>query len=215
MEQLLVNISSFSLVTGKTLAVILASIIQFLTWVLCALAGIFGGDFLCSQIYKVYFSILSSGMDMLHEWFANSGFSAVSIVLAILSMIFGLVFYLSIAGVAGSMVTKPEEVGSMQMLFIVPLMISYFGMLSVINGNNGEVGLLWNLFPFTSAMVAPGSILSGTISLGMGVLSLVISALSCVGVMYLSAKVYKAMMFYSGKKLSLGAVLKMALSKES
>jgi ABC-type Na+ efflux pump permease subunit len=96
-EQLLTSVTPYGMVAGKTLAVITASIIQFLIWVISALVGLFGGDKLAGTVYPEYESKITVITDALSGWFGEMAFSPVSIILAVLILVAGLVFYLLLA----------------------------------------------------------------------------------------------------------------------
>lgn len=205
-EQLLVSVTPYGLVAGKIMAVIAVSIIQFTAWIVSILLGIFGGDAAAALMYEGYESKVSVYMDMLKGWFGSMAFGADTVVLAVLLMVFGLVFYLIIAGVAGSMVTKPEDAGNVQVIFVFPLIISFFIVLAAIVQGEGSVSPVFHFIPFVSAMVTPGAVLLGDIPLWVGLISLLVTAIGALLLLLLAAKVYKALLFYTGKKLSLKAI---------
>lgn len=208
-EQLLVSVTPYSLVSGKILAVILTSIIQFLTWVVCVFVGIIGGDFLCGQVYEGYVSSITFVLEFVKSVLSGYSLEPVAVVVAICLIIFGLVFYLTMAGMAGSMITKPEEASNMQGIFMIPVLASFFLSLSLISSGAAEISLIWYLLPFTGAMLTPGAVLVGTVSLPVGIVCLAVSVLCSVFLLWIAAKIYKALMFYSGEKLKLGKVFKL------
>lgn len=205
-EQLLVSVTPYGLVSGKILAIITSSIIQFLIWIIAAIMGVCGGDMLSSMIYSGYESKISVYMGYISDWFGEMAFSPVSIVLAVLIVIVGLVFYLIIAGVAGSMVTKPEDASNVQIVFVMPLLIAFFIIIFAMTSGDGDLSLLYHLIPFTAAMVTPGAVLLGDVSILVGIISLIITVAGCVVLLYVAARVYKALLFFTGKKVSLKGV---------
>lgn len=207
-EQLMVSVTPYGLVAGKILAVILTSIIQFVIWVASVLIGIFGGDRAAALIHEGYESKLSVYMDYLKDWFGEMAFGADAIILAILLMLAGLIFYLIIAGLAGSFVTKPEEAGNVQIIFVLPLIVSFMAVLFSLMEGEGFVSAVYHFIPFTSAMVTPGAVLLGDVSVWFGLLSLAISMVGSVILLILAAKVYKSLLFYTGKKFSLKSIFK-------
>ncbi|MGN0164759.1 MAG: ABC transporter permease [Lachnospiraceae bacterium] len=205
-EQLLVSVTPYGLVSGKILAVITASIAQFAVWVVSLFIGIFGGDKLAASMYEGYVSKFSFYMDYLKDWFGEMAFGVDTIILAVLLMIAGLVFYLIIAGVAGSMVTKPEDTSNVQIVFVMPLIISFFFVLFAIISGEGFVSMAYHFIPFTSAMVTPGAVLLGDISVWGGIVSLLITIVGSMLLLWIAAKVYKSLLFYTGKKISFKAI---------
>lgn len=207
-EQLLVSVTPYGLVSGKILAVITSSIIQFLIWVASIFIGIFGGDFVAKLVYDDYESKISVYLDFLSKWFGEMAFGIDTIIIAVLLMVVGLVFYLIIAGLAGSMVTKPEDTANVQAIFVFPLIIAFFFVMFAFMEGEGTVGMVYHFIPFTSAMLTPGAVLLGDVSVWIGLASLLISVLGAVVLLYLSARIYKALLFFTGKKISLKAIFK-------
>lgn len=196
-EQLMVSVHPYGLVLGKVAAYIVSSIVQFLFWILSIIGGVAAGNAFLSVKYGDA-NKLGSLLDVLGEMFGDMAFSPAAIVLAVLVMLMGLVFYLSIAGFAGSMVTKPEEAPNVQPLFVFPLIIAFCVLISPIISGEGHISVVYHLVPFTSAMSAGAGILMGDVSLGVGALSLALLAGGFLLIMYAAARVYKALMFYSG-----------------
>lgn len=208
-EQLLVSVTPYGLVTGKILAIITTSILQFIFWVGCIFLGIFGGDMLCASVYTDYVSPISEFMDILNGWFGSFAFSPLAITLSVVAVILGLVFYLILSGVAGSMISKPDDTANMTGIFMFPIIISFFVVFYFIMQNEGHVAAFLHFIPFTSAMVTPGAILIGDVSVGFGLCSIFITLFCSIFLLWFAAKIYKALLFFSGDKMSLGKAIKM------
>ena len=205
-EQLLVSVTPYGLVSGKILALITSSIVQFMTWVVSLFVGIFGGDKVASLIYDDYESKFSLYLEYLTEWFGEMAFGVDTVIVSVLIMVAGLVFYLVIAGVAGSMVTKPEDASNVQVVFVMPLLVAFFFVLFAITSGEGFVSMVYHFIPFTSAMVTPSAVLLGDISIWIGILSFLLSVAGSVILLMIAAKVYKSLLFYTGKKLTFKAM---------
>lgn len=212
-EQLLVSVTPYGLVSGKILAVILTSILQFAGWILCVFAGVFAGDFLCGTFYEGYESSITMVLSMIKSVLDGYDMEPAAIVLGIGLMIFGLIFYLVIAGVAGSMINRPDEAGSMQTLFMAPVVISFFFILYLLGNGVSGIGVIWYILPFTGAMLTPGAVLVGTVSIPFGLLCMAVCILGSGLLLWFAAKAYKALLFYSGNKLTLGKALRMVWKK--
>ena len=68
---------------------------------------------------------------------------------------------------------------------------------------NYNIPLAYNLVPFSAAMTAPASVLIGTLSVPMAIVSLIISVVSGMIILYVAARLYKGLMFFNGKKAKL------------
>ena len=206
-EQLLVSVSPDALVSGKILGTITASIVQFLIWLIMIIAGLFGGSTIATVMYELKENRAVFYAKTLGEWFDGSGFSPLAIVLSILLFIMGLVLYLLLAGLGGSLVTKPEEAANMQIIFLIPMMISFFAVLPAITNGEGSIPLVFNLIPFTAAMSAPGTTLIGTLSVGGAFASLMIMIVLSLVILWIASRIYKGLLFFTGEKLSFKMVI--------
>ncbi len=215
-EQLLMSVSPYALVSGKILSMIVSCIIQFLLWIISLLLGVFAGDLLARSVYGLDESFLSVALDYLDKWFDGMGFTVPAIVMAVLLAVAGLVLYLLLAGLGGATLTKPENAGNVQSVFVLPLIISFFAVLygtGLSDGSSYGVGLIYNLIPFTAAMSAPASVLMGTLSIPMACVSLAISIAFCLIVLWLAAKVYEGLLFFNGNKLTFKDIISVFKTK--
>ncbi|MDD6102355.1 MAG: ABC transporter permease [Clostridiales bacterium] len=212
-EQLLISVKPYGLVAGKVLGVITTSIIQFVIWFASVFAGIFGGDYAAGVIYEGYESRVKSVLNLLKSLFGGMAFEPQSIALAIILIFAGLTFYLTLAGFAGSFVTKPENATNVQTIFVFPIVISFFVVLFAMVDSEGKVPYLLHFIPFTSAMITPASVFIGNIPLWMGLLSLALTAVGVCVLMFLAAKIYKGLLFFAGEKVSLKTIIKAVKSK--
>jgi ABC-type Na+ efflux pump permease subunit len=213
-EQLLTSVTPYGLVAGKVFAVILTSLIQFIIWIVAAIWGIFGGDAMAKMLYPNYESKVDYALNMIRELFGMMAFDKAAVVMSIVLMLVGIIFYLVLAGFAGSFVTKPENAASVQMLFVMPIVISFMiDLIQLVNGE-GSVSVVLHFIPFTAAMITPGAMLLGAIPLWMGIVSAVISIIGAMLLMYVAAKIYKALLFFNGAKLTPKLVLGMFKAKK-
>ena len=200
-EQLLMSVSPYALVSGKILATITSSLIQFTIWVASIFIGLFVGNRISFTFSDNDVSVMSFVTDLIKDLFSGMGFSAVQVILGLLIMFIGTVFFLILAGLAGSLVTKPEESAYMQSVFIFPTLISYFAIIMELIRTEGKPSLAYHLIPFTSGMCTPASVMTGDISVGIALISLSILIISSLLLLVIAAKIYKGLLFFSGKKL--------------
>ena len=212
-EQMLTSVTPYALLMGKILANITEAILQVFIWILSVVIGLIGGNFIVMNAYGLESNVITQLFDILKESFKGQGFSVAAIVISIVLMLVSIIFYMIFAGFAGSLVTKPEEASNMQAIFVVPMVVSYMIVLMTIISGEGKVPLIMNLIPFTGAMSAPGIVLVGNLSVGWGIIVLAIMIISSLLLLWLAARIYKGLMFYSGSKLSFKNILKVAKNK--
>lgn len=211
METLLTSVHPYALITGKVLAISSMAILQFLTWIAAIFAGLYGGNAVARAMYPGYQNSVIQIIDFLKENVGETAFSLPAIILAIIIFCIGFLFYCVLAGLAGCMVTKPEDVASTQGIFVFPILISW--MVCYFAPIMGQEGILnvARYVPFTIPFCVPVELITGNVTLLQGVISCVIVAAFSLIVIIYSAKIYKGLVLYTGQKISLktlGKVIK-------
>ena len=201
-EMLLTSVKPKFVVAGKILATSTVAILQFLFWIICAIAGFIVGVIVVQSQNAKYLNPVVEIVEMVQKNTDGFGFSALSIILSIIALCLGFLFYFSIAGIIGSTLSKAEDVSSGIGLFTLPVII--FGMMSIMVPTfvEGFWLKILNYFPFTSAFILPANILIGNISTSGGIISIAILLISIIIAFILSGKLYKGLIFFKGEKLS-------------
>lgn len=214
-EQLLMSVSSTALVCGKIFAKIVSCTIQFIIWVLSIVIGVIGGDAVARQIFGLEDSTISKVVDFIQKVFAGSGFTLPTIVLAVILSLVGMSLYLLLAGLGGSMLTKPEQAANIQTIFVLPLVASFMILMfgSGIANGSADISIVYYMVPFTATLVAPAGVLLGTLSIPMACVSLGISLVTCAIIIVLAAKIYEGLLFFNGNKLTVKDVIRAVKSK--
>lgn len=203
METLLTSIHPYALLSGKILAVTSMALLQFVSWIASGFIGLYGGNAIAHAIYPEYQSSVLVVFDFLKKNVGETALSPASILLAILFFCIGFLFYCVIAGLAGCMVSKPEEVAAAQQLFILPLVISFLVTYMAPLYHNVTLIKVVRYIPFTAPFSVPADLMTGTIGIGEGILTLALLGVFCFLVIMLSGRLYKGLILYSGQKPSL------------
>ena len=203
METLLISIHPYGLITGKVLAMTSIAVLQFLIWIIASVVGLYGGNAVASAIYPEYENSVITIINFLKDNIGESAMTLPAVILAIIIFCVGFLFYCVLAGLAGSMVSKPEEAANTQGVFVFPIVISWlFCYITPLTGNEGTMRIL-RLIPLTIPFSVPVDLITGVISIGQGILSLAILLAFSLLVIMLSARLYKGLVLYTGQKLSL------------
>lgn len=203
METLLTSIHPYGLITGKILAMTSMAVLQFLIWIVAAVIGLYGGNAVASAIYPGYENSVITIINFMKDNIGESAMTLPAVILAVIIFCVGFLFYCVLAGLAGSMVSKPEEAANTQGLFVFPIVISWlFSYLTPLSGNEGTRRIL-RLVPFTIPFSVPADLITGVAGIGQGLLSLAILLVFSLLVIILSARLYKGLVLYSGQKPSL------------
>lgn len=207
METLLTNIHPYALIAGKVLAIASMAIMQMLIWIVSIVVGFISGDAIAHMMYPNYQNTIMTIIDFLRENIGESALTLPSVILAFVIVCLGFLFYSVLAGLAGSLVSKPEDVASAQAVFQFPVIIGffmgYFGLLL----EKASLISVSRFIPISAPFIVPAEVLTGSISLGFGILSAVILFVFSVIVIYLSARIYKGMVLYTGQKISLKKII--------
>ena len=208
MDTMLVSIQPQALITGKLLGVLGAAFLQVLSWAVALIAGMIVGV---------------KGMDMIHPGTSFTAltflksfnelnlFRPINVIIGIVSLLIGILFYASFSAISGSISSTKEEAQSNQSIFVMLLVISFY--LVLFFGMKQDIATWLYLVPFTSVMVLPAGICTGSISIALGLAGLLIIIVSSVLLLVLAGKLYVMMSLYKGNKVSLSKALKMLAGK--
>lgn len=203
METLLISVHPYALISGKVLAITTMAIAQFVTWVISAVVGLYGGNAIARMIYPGYENSAITIINFLKDNMGETAFTLPAVILAILFFCVGFLFYCVLAGLTGCMVAKPEDVASTQGLFQFPVVISFLiCYLAPLMGKDGVIAVS-RFIPFTSPFIVPVDLITGTIGLGKGILLMVLLLAFALATIILSARIYKGLILYNGQKISL------------
>ena len=214
METILTSIHPYALITGKVLATTFMAVLQFVIWIGAGIAGLYGGNMVAQHFYPEYENSVVTIINFLKDNLGETAMTAPAIIMAILVFAVGFLFYSLIAGLAGSMVAKPEDVANTQAIFIFPVLISFLvSYLAPVMGNDSVIQAV-RLIPFTIPFCVPAELISGTIGLVQGGISLAILGVFCLLFVMLSGKLYKGLVLYTGQKISLQLMVNVLRAKE-
>ncbi len=203
METLLTSVHPYALITGKVLAVSTMAILQFVTWLIAIFGGLYLGNAVAHSIYPEYQSTVITVLNFLKDNIGETAFTLPAIILTIIAFCIGFLFYCVIAGLAGCMVSKPEDVASTQGIFQFPVLISWLvTYLAPVIGNE-TVQIVTRYIPFTAPFCIPVDILTGTIGLVEGLITTLLLLAFTLIVIMLSGRIYKGLILYNGQKVSL------------
>jgi len=189
------------------------AIMQFLFWVACGILGFVVGDIVLTSKYSDYTNPILEVIDLVQKNSDGMAFSVIAIILSLLALILGFLFYFSFAGVVGASLGKAEDISSGTGIFYLPVMI--FGMAAmmspVLEGNFW--GKVMNYFPFSSPFVLAANIINGSMGILEGLISIGILCISILICFILAGKLYKGLIFFKGEKLTVTNVVKVLRNK--
>ncbi|NLK99672.1 MAG: ABC transporter permease [Clostridiales bacterium] len=211
METLLTSIHPYAMITGKVLAATALAILQFTSWILAAIIGLYGGNAIAHQMYPGYENSVITFINFIKDNIGETGMTLSAVLLAILFFGIGFLFYCVLAALTGCMVSKPEDVASTQGLFQLPVIISWLLCYFAPIAGNYKILAVARYIPFTAPFCVPSDLITGAIGLGEGLISLLALTLFTLITIILSAKLYKGLVLYNGQKADiklLGNIMK-------
>ncbi len=222
MEYLLTSVSPLSIIVGKVLAICLVSLMQFLILIL---SGVFG--FMVSMPFGIF-----SRIDGLVAAAADSGIGAQAqgvltdiqnafasvnlgtILIMILTFILGFLLYALLAGLAGASISKMEDLSAaiqpMSIVGVLGFYLAYMPQIGAAEGETNSLMILARFLPISSPFCLPSAYMLGQISLGEALLSLAFLLICVVLLCVIVAKVYEHIVLYTGDRLKVKDLLKIA-----
>jgi ABC-2 type transport system permease protein len=210
-EMLLISVHPYALLTGKILAISTMALMQFAIWIAAIVAGLYGGNSIAHMIYPSYNNSVIEMIGFFKDNIGEGALSMSAIMLAILIFCIGFLFYCVLAGLAGSMVSRSEDVATTQMLFQFPIIISFLVCYMAPLLEKDVIMTVARYVPFTIPFCIPIELLTGSVSLLQGGISAMILLVFSLLIIMLSAKIYKGAVLYSGQKFTwktIGNILK-------
>lgn len=192
MELLTTSASPVAMMFGKIIASCLAGLTQ--------LVGIFGSALLFYNLNRASWQ----GNQMINSIF---NIPPDLLLYMILFFLLGFFIYGMMYGAVGSLVSKPEDIGSVAMPIILVFVIGFAVVMSSIEDPNNAIGMkICSFIPFTSSMAMFARIAMGSVSTGEIALSIAILVASTVLIGILAAKIYRAGVLMYGTRPKLRTI---------
>ena len=211
-EYLMINVRPMALIVGKILSSLLLTVIQFVAFG----AGYVGSVILQGVIFGA--ENTKSLADMLSIFSVFEGINPVNIVLAVLILFMGILFYSILAGLAGASVSKMDELAEgMKIYQMAQVVGSYIGIGICIMEISGSVNPMiinvCSMIPIATPFIVPATLLMGRVTTLVACIGFVLLAVITVLLYLFTANVYEAMIFYNGKVLKFKDILQIAKTR--
>jgi ABC-2 type transport system permease protein len=196
METLVTSTKPSSIVLGKTIAMGILGLAQLLLLLLTSLIS-----------YKIF---VGKDFVMLGEKVDLSSITPALLLMLIVYFILGYFLYAMLNAVAGSTVSKAEDLHSAAMpVSFVSLMSFYLGYFSLMNPMS-SVNTFASIMPFSSVFTMPSRMIMSTVPMWQILLSIVLLLGTIALLAVVSVKIYSAAILHYGEKLSVKALFKMS-----
>ncbi len=189
LEVLLSSATSTELMTGKLLGVGAVGLTQILVW--AVMAGAIALPSLAMQ-------------------FASSELQIPPAVLAAFAVFFlmGYFLYSTIYAAIGAISTTEQEGQQLQFFIVIPLVVSVFMLLPVVQTPDAPAVVWMSMIPFFAPLLMYARIVVQTPPVWQIALSLFLLAATIAGILVLCARIYRIGILIYGKRLTLPEILK-------
>ncbi|MCX6169704.1 MAG: ABC transporter permease [Ignavibacteriales bacterium] len=188
-EVILSSVSSKELMTGKIVGSAVTALMQMSIW-LAAIVAVAS-----SAIFALPPEVVVS-------------ISTTQVVFLLVNFGVGLVLFLSLFGMVGSIFDNPQDAQSGMWPIMMLIMIPFFIAISMMENPNSPVGNVTALLPFTSIMVMPVKMTIVEVPLWQLIFSIVINIAAIFFVFPVAGKIYRVGILRTGKKPKWSEVVK-------
>ena len=191
MEVLLSSVSARELITGKVLGLGAAGLLQMSIWLISA-------RFL-ANLASTNFSDILGALEV----------TTTFVILGLSYFILGYLLYAIIMAAVGSIASSMRESQQLATVFSLMAVSPLWGLVFLIENPNHPVAIALTLFPFTSPITTMIRIGSTDVPFWQIGASMAIMAATIVGLLFLSAKIFRTFLLMTGKTPKLGEIFRM------
>lgn len=204
-ECLLTSVRPMAIIVGKVLAMLCITLVQLGSMVVC----LFASNLIAGQITGKPSALMSMLPDDI-----SANLNIGNIILCFVMIALGLIFYATLAGLAGSACSKIEEMSEHLTVFTMTTVVgAYLGIAAAValmaSGESAFVTFAY-LFPLSSPFILPGAVLIGKVSIGVMLGAMAIELVVIILLVKFVAKVYETLIYYNGNKIKLKDWIKMS-----
>jgi len=209
-EIIISSVKPFDLMLGKIFGVTMVALTQFITWIVM---GVGVALFFVNKYPNMYMDS-SMGIDKLasnQEIFfyisqISEGLFSINYIVIILVFIFyfilGYIFYSSIYAAIGSAVDNETETQQFTIFAVVPLMVSLYGSVGIMNNPESSMSFWFSMIPFTSPVSMIARIPFG-VPIWELITSMLLLSISALIMIILAGKIYRIGILMYGNKVNL------------
>ena len=202
MEMILTMTKPYGLIFGKIFAMACIGIMQTILWIAAFVVGFLAGDFVAKEIvYPEYSNIVLEIFGLLKNQDGSTAFSWGAMIVALVTICIGFLFYCVLAGLFASFAAKAETLAQMMSYYNIIVVLGFMGAYLVPLEENSMLSTLVRIFPVTSAYMLPGDIVVGNITVLESILYILILLVTTIVVVIITGKIYKNQLFYKGAGL--------------
>jgi ABC-2 type transport system permease protein len=192
-EVIVSSVKPDTLLAGKVIGVGAVGLTQYAVWIL-------SGYLLYGQRAKL---LGAMGVDNVPATLAFPSIEPLMLIALILFFLLGYTFYASLFAAVGAMVGSQEEANQAAQPVMMLLVLSIIFVQPVMLNPTGQLAKIMSWMPFSAPIIMPLRMTATPVSpveIGAVLLGLLVA---CVGVIWVSARIYRVGMLMYGKRPSL------------
>lgn len=210
------KVIEYILVSVKPLAIIVGKVVAMLTVVILQMGSLFLASMISLQVTGTITGKSTEGLTKFIPSDFFNHFNIYNVLLCLVSIGLGLIFYGTLAGLAGSTISKLEELNEGLTLFtFTNIAGAYIGIgaanVLMATGTNPFVTFSF-LFPLSSPFILPGAILLGKISLPLVALAIVFQIIFVILLSKFVAGIFETLILHNGNKIKITQLLQISKS---
>ena len=216
LEVVVSSVRPFELMMGKIFGVASVAVVQVLIWgvLVCGVGALVMPHLIPAEMMGSVEAMRAGTLDPTAAGdFDPETLGAIALATDVgyLAMLFGYLLLFVVGGyllysamfaAVGSAVDNAQDAAQLQTPIMIPIILAVIVEMSVLNDPNSPLAFWFSLIPFTSPVVMMARIPYGIPTWEI-VLSLVLLYAAFVGMVWLSAKIYRVGIFMYGKKPTL------------
>ncbi|MBR7020186.1 MAG: ABC transporter permease [Lachnospiraceae bacterium] len=210
-ELLLTSVRPMALLLGKILAMLVATIGQYVV--------LFGAFAISNKVTGMRSATGTSYLSSIIPKGILSNLTFVNAVIIFALVALGLVFYATLAGLCGAMVSKMEELQDTLKYFtftsMIGLYMAIFAIISMQRSSTGTFVRFCEMFPLTSPMTTPGALIIGVVPVSYALIAIALLIVLDFLTLRFAAGVYEGLITNMGTNLKAKDVIAMARNKKN
>ena len=203
-EIIITSISPVKFMAGKIIGVALLGLTQIACWIIL----LFGFSLFLSNFADLTASGSMNASQQISQEEINqilNNINQIDFNLIIPAFLFffigGYLLYSSLFSAIAAIANHNDDIQRVTMIVTLPLMMSIFILMNTVNSPDNALSYWFSIIPFTSPVVMMGRIVYGAPVQDI-LLSMFVLAFTVAFIVWLSGKIYKTAILYTGKKVT-------------
>lgn len=200
-EVLLTSVRPMAIITGKVLAVFCVSVIEIAIMAVSLFMS-----------YVVNGKVIPTNLKGVFSTDVFAGLSVVNIVISVLVLLAGIMFYEVLAGLVGSTVNKIEEMAEgMKAYQMTMVLSSYVTIALAIVCMSGAypktLVAVACIFPLTAPFCLPGFLMLGKLSVAVSIIAVLAMLVFLFMLLLFTSNVYEEVIYHNGERMKIKEVI--------